>query len=285
MKFLLENYARTGLELAVWKLFTEYMLEPEHQHDCIEMVFVLRGSGRCAVNGCTYPMIRGDLYVINPGETHSYRIDENLQCYNIMFRLSFFSATEVALLARFPAFRRFFSPESTTDHKFAFPEPFVEKLETRLAELTAELKRPRMGFELKAKALFLDIMVTFLRELSSSGEKGTASGYALAFSRIFSHIAEHFSEKLTLQVLARIGRINPNYFGELFRKTTGMSVSTYLSRFRIEQSSLLLEQNQESIGEIALHCGFYDTSHFSRTFKSTVGISPKEYRQQWMNRS
>lgn len=276
-RFLLENYVSDGLKLSAYALITDIRQEPVHGHDCIEMMYIVRGSGRCTVNERTYPIIRGDLFLINPGESHSYQIDDNLRCCNIMFQRDIFPDEVWEALAKFPAYRRCIEPPREAGHKFSFSEASVEKVEALLNELCAEFKNRHQGYALNAKALFLNFLVLFLRE-QSPGAIGSAPGYEQTFSRIFDYIAEHYGEKLTLPMLAARARINRKLFGKLFSRVSGMSFSAYLIRYRVEQSRIQLEHSDKSITEIALDCGFFDGSHFTRIFRTVLGLSPKEYR-------
>jgi AraC-like DNA-binding protein len=51
---------------------------------------------------------------------------------------------------------------------------------------------------------------------------------------------------------------------------------------RIRAASLRLTSTNDTIAHIALDCGFYDHSHFTRNFRKIMGTSPKEYRKQYM---
>jgi transcriptional regulator GlxA family with amidase domain len=54
---------------------------------------------------------------------------------------------------------------------------------------------------------------------------------------------------------------------------------TYLTRYRIQRAQQLLDTTDLSITEIALETGFSEISHFTRTFKRGVGVSPHAYRR------
>ena len=59
-----------------------------------------------------------------------------------------------------------------------------------------------------------------------------------------------------------------------------MTPLEYLTQIRIEQAkSYLINSNIYSISEIADMCGFSDQYYFSRVFKKTVGVSPRDYKK------
>jgi transcriptional regulator GlxA family with amidase domain len=69
----------------------------------------------------------------------------------------------------------------------------------------------------------------------------------------------------------------------LFRKVFGMSVWRFVVQSRIHEASKALTQTDRSITQIALTYGFCDASAFSRAFRSTTGLSPKQYRNRHLS--
>ncbi len=72
----------------------------------------------------------------------------------------------------------------------------------------------------------------------------------------------------------------PDYFRQVFQKTTGYSPLQYLTFKRISYAKQLLRLNYPgsmSIQEIGRRSGFVDSYYFSRIFKKETGLSPKEW--------
>lgn len=73
--------------------------------------------------------------------------------------------------------------------------------------------------------------------------------------------------------------MNENYFCRFFKDNIGMSLTTYINKYRCEKAAkLLLDSNLKILG-VAISCGFDNNSYFIRTFKSIKGCTPKEYRR------
>ena len=58
----------------------------------------------------------------------------------------------------------------------------------------------------------------------------------------------------------------------------GMSFAEYLQRTRIEQSCHMLENSDKKINEIASLCGYDNIKFFNKVFKSTLKITPREFK-------
>ncbi|MCQ2421021.1 MAG: helix-turn-helix transcriptional regulator [Clostridia bacterium] len=71
------------------------------------------------------------------------------------------------------------------------------------------------------------------------------------------------------------------YLYVLFDRHIGMPPGQYIMKIRIEESKLLLQQGQLSVGAIAERLGFSSIQHFSRQFKSLCGLSPTQYARQF----
>lgn len=62
------------------------------------------------------------------------------------------------------------------------------------------------------------------------------------------------------------------------RAITGYSTQSYILRLRMERAKELLESTTRSVSDVALHCGFDDTSYFTRTFRNFYGCTPSQTR-------
>jgi AraC-like DNA-binding protein len=91
-------------------------------------------------------------------------------------------------------------------------------------------------------------------------------------------IREHHTEDLSLLQVAQVANANHFHFCRLFKRSTGLSFTNFLSRVRIEKSKNLLNNPQLRVSEIAYEVGFQSLTHFNRVFLKLLGQSPTEYR-------
>lgn len=93
---------------------------------------------------------------------------------------------------------------------------------------------------------------------------------------IYSHIKEH----ITIEDLADEFGVSASYLSRLFKKETGVSVSAYIRKQKMEIAKNLLRFSDYSMADIANRLSFSSQSHFIQQFRETVGMTPKKYRDE-----
>jgi AraC-like DNA-binding protein len=98
-------------------------------------------------------------------------------------------------------------------------------------------------------------------------------------------IREHHAEDLSLSQVARFANASPFHFCKVFKRTTGLTFTKFLSCVRIESSKRLLINPQLRVSEVAYEAGFQSLTHFNRVFQKMLGQSPTEYRLKVQGRA
>ena len=87
-----------------------------------------------------------------------------------------------------------------------------------------------------------------------------------------------FTENLTLAEVAQNVGVHPVHLAQTFHKAYQCTVGEYVRKLRIDYACHELATSTKPIVEIALAAGFCDQSHFTRTFKRSIGAAPSQYR-------
>lgn len=101
-----------------------------------------------------------------------------------------------------------------------------------------------------------------------------------AIASAMRHIDENYQNALTLSDISKAAYLNPCYLSTRFKEETGLTLTEYTQRKRIEEAKLLLTNTDHKLFVIASRVGIPDQSYFSALFKRTTGMTPTQYRGQ-----
>lgn len=125
--------------------------------------------------------------------------------------------------------------------------------------------------------LFLDYLTR-----SSASRKLLQSGKLRDFyvKEAFSFIEQNFQNDISVEDIAAFCNLNRSYFGKIFRDAVGKSPQEFLISYRMAKAAELLKLTELSVGDIGNAVGYPNLLHFSRAFKNTYGISPRQWRAE-----
>ncbi|TGK00964.1 AraC family transcriptional regulator [Leptospira semungkisensis] len=92
-------------------------------------------------------------------------------------------------------------------------------------------------------------------------------------SAVVDKISENLSENLNIEELANLAGLSSSRLEHLFKEASGISLSEFKTWQRLKAASLAIS-NGENLTEAALSAGFYDSAHFTNSFKKTYGFAP-----------
>lgn len=95
---------------------------------------------------------------------------------------------------------------------------------------------------------------------------------------VIDFLEDRYRERITLEEVASAAGVHPVHLARQFRRYKRCTIGEYIRRLRIERACRELSTSNGSLSAIAAGVGFADQSHFSRTFKHVVGLTPAEYR-------
>jgi AraC-like DNA-binding protein len=106
-----------------------------------------------------------------------------------------------------------------------------------------------------------------------------ARGYS-ELAESIRYIQAHYGEPLRVEELARMSSLSEYQYEQRMKKVFQMTAGQFITKTRIEAACELLRSTDDQIADVAVECGFYDQSAFTRQFKSTTGLTPGKYRTQ-----
>ena len=109
--------------------------------------------------------------------------------------------------------------------------------------------------------------------------------YSQLVQHVILRIDADLTADLSLKSHADFLNVNASYLSTLFKRETGMTLTDYVNRQRVEHGLFLLNSTDMQVQTIAQYCGIPDVNYFTKTFKKFIGKTPKEYRQNIRGRS
>ena len=98
------------------------------------------------------------------------------------------------------------------------------------------------------------------------------------------HIRSHYGSTLRVEDLAQIAGLSIYQLNRRLRTVFGITASQLITKSRIDIASEMLRDGAAPIAEVAYACGYFDQSAFSRVFRRTVGLTPRQYRARHQRR-
>ena len=114
--------------------------------------------------------------------------------------------------------------------------------------------------------------------IPSADSFGNVASKGKSVAAMVDYINSHYMEDISIQTLADLCSINPNYAGQLFKQKMNQNLSDYLSQVRLQAALSLLRNSRRPLREIAVQCGFRDLNYFCRFIRKNTGRRPSELR-------
>jgi AraC family transcriptional regulator len=92
----------------------------------------------------------------------------------------------------------------------------------------------------------------------------------------------NMDDGLSLDELAQSVELSTAHFARMFRKSTGETPHQFVLRHRIERAKAMLHERASRVLDVAVACGFKTQQHFAQVFRDVCGVSPTEYRQDFV---
>lgn len=107
----------------------------------------------------------------------------------------------------------------------------------------------------------------------------TLSGYSPLVRKAITYIDADLAGALQLQALAKLLNVSSSYLSALFRKEVGQTLTEFVTQRRMTHAQHLLRNTHLQVQTIAQHCGMEDVQYFSKLFKRSTGLTPRQFRE------
>lgn len=253
-----------------------------HVHRGVEIGIVAKGEERIHFGTHILRCSRGDVWLCAPYEPHGWEVPEGGVRNLVIIFLPELLGEE--MLGTVPWLTLFaVAPEL----RARAPAPRTRgRLLSLVQDLSEELASKRPAWETAVRFGILQFLLELSRHwpLLASDRQGDLPRADFAgLSRIlpaFTLIHSEPSRRVGVTDAAAACSLSPSRFQFVFRQVTGTHFGQFCRRNRLAFAAFLLLNSEKPIEAVADEAGFYDHSHFHRSFVSTYGRPPGQFRKQ-----
>lgn len=237
-----------------------------HAHQCVEIFYVVKGSGNFLVEDVSFPVQKDVMVIVNSGVEHTETSDPRDPLEYIVIGIK---GSEFLLKKQQD--RRYCVLKNAANNR---------QILHYMQYIASEIAEKKDHCEVAVHSALQLLAVHLLRSQSIVISEAPTSKTGLKCVQIKRYIDSHYKENITIETLSKAVFLNRSYLIHIFTKEYGEPPISYLVKRRVAESRYLLAQTDYSISEIGLMVGFSSASYFSQSFNRVEGLSPKEYRRR-----
>jgi AraC-like DNA-binding protein len=244
-----------------------------HAHEFYEIFMLTEGEIIHVVNGVYIPLQKGDIVLIRPNDSHTYKLvdDRHWRLINLTF-----TKDVMYTLLHYLGIDRLTCPliaAGLPPHIHLTPDQQQERLLAwdRLTSIPGYQKQQIRQF---ARTLIADIIMhLFLPTLPVMQKKDW-------FEQLISDMSLPENYIPGISRMKKLAPCSYEHVCRRFRQTFGRSPSDWINEQRVYYAANLLKCSNKSALDIAAESGFENPSYFYALFKKYHGVTPAQHRQR-----
>lgn len=245
-----------------------------HWHQGLEAIHIIRGGGTFQIEDKHYMLRDNDSLLISPYQMHQGRTVDHSQGLVKIISVTFNNE----VVGRIYPFADRFLFSLSAPHANAEDRKNLDQLMIRIGSLH-EQQETASAFLLNA-ALFQLLHLLYTRfTIGVRRPESIRSGRNVT-RQILGYLANHHKENLTERTVAAYFGYSREHFSRLFRKNTGSTFKSYLTKLRLDEARTNMDRSNGPITDIAADAGFPSLTSFTRAFTREYGITPRQYRRE-----
>lgn len=237
---------------------------PNHFHEYYVIGFVEDGRRYLTCKNKEYIIETGDLLMFNPSDNHAcHHVDRkplDWRCINISEDVMRETARQITGKDYLP--------------RFASNVGYRSEAVSPLRELHKLIMEERTDFE--KEEVFFFLVERLIKEYTEQADE-SPSTVSEEIQKTCAYIENNFAELITLDKLSVFSNLNKYTLLRNFTRQRGVTPYQYLVTIRIGEAKKRLEKGAAPL-DAALQTGFTDQSHFTKFFKSLIGLTPGQYK-------
>ena len=280
---LCDSNGKCLLNIENFYIKSPFEVEP-HTHSMLEISCIKSGSGNYHIGDKTYSIAEHDVFIINNSEPHCIRLQSGQEVVNMVIHFeSEFIWNNLLSSIDYNFLQVFFERSESFSHMLDRNNPSTKKIYDLLLEIEEEsllnLPASDLAIKIKLQSIFVEIIRNFdYIDTTVNSERIRHDKEAMKMA--INYITENIGETIKLEDLASVAFMSPSYFSSIFKKYNGIPPFEYIAQKRIQKSIEYIKSSSLSMTEIALLCGYNNSTSFIKSFKKVTGKTPSFYRKK-----
>ena len=247
-------------------------------HPELEIGFIAEGNGKYVLDNKSYDFKPGDVFFVRANEPHCIPSMDSEEVLAFVIHINWYYMWNICADYIDAAKIHTMITSGIPINSYFPKESGVGKKVEEIRKLFRD-DNDATRFEIKRRILNLLIIIAdSVADASAPENDQKAPAHIAEIQNAVNFINENLSKQITLDDIAHAASMSRSYVSSYFKLVTGVSPYEYLLTARVEKAIGLLKKTEFSVTEIAQKCGFGSLSSFNKTFRRSIGVTPREYR-------
>jgi len=233
-------------------------------------MYAIKGNATYKLkNGSSYNVFEGEVAFIPDGLAYVISSDDTYEHFTVNFKVN---------KEKCYGDNIFEMLSSNNMIKLAPSSP--NKYITFFSQIADAWQKKDIGYRMNTVSMLYRLINDFISEKYACGVD------VVSYSKILpakEYLDKHYNNTISIDMLANISNMSHTNFRRTFHLVFGKTAMEYKNDILLLHAGDMLSDNLYSIREIAEICGFADANYFSRFFKKHMGITPTQYKLQYIN--
>lgn len=250
-----------------------------HSHNFYLCVLFTQGSGTHEIDFNSYPVRRGSVFFLKPGQSHFWRFDQEPDGYIFFHTQEFYDLHFLnQKLNSFPFYLSDKNPPF-----LHLPEIKVNSTESLFKKINVEYSND-LPYKKQNLISLLDLTYIMLaREYTSTQSiRGVRSPtYLKTLEALDRSIEEFFRTEKSAKFYADRLNISTKHLNRITKASLDKTTTDLITERVILEAKRLIVHSKSTFSQIAEMLGYADYSYFSKVFKARTGLAPLEFKKKY----
>ncbi len=243
-----------------------------HKHDFYQIMFITSGSGSHQIDFKKYSIKPHQIYIMKPGQIHSWQLSRNIDGFIIEFNLDSLqieSLGGMGLIGQVP-----FLPD-LLELKTSVNQKNIKKI---IEVMEEEFQSKSLFNDLCLRNYLSGLLLQLIREsktILAEDRKHFASP-----ERFRLLVENHYRSEHRVEFYARELKLTPKALTMQVSRTYGRSPRALIQDRCMLEAKRYLAFSSLSIAEIGYELGFEDANYFTRFFRLHEKLTPVQFRKK-----